>query len=60
MVVSVLAVGLILADVGISWVSLAMDLEGFVFSPTAWLLESASRAPGPLAVFSGNWAMIDV
>ena len=59
-VVSLVAGALVLADVGVVALSgtFAPELTGF--SPTAWVLESLSRTPGPFGLFTGNWSMIDV
>lgn len=58
--VSVVGGALLLADVGVIAMAstFAPNLTGF--SPTAWVLESLARTPGPLGLFTGNWSMIDV
>lgn len=57
-VVTVLGVGVVLADLTADWLVELNQLEGW--SLTQWLLERLVRWPGPFEVFSGNWMLIDV
>ncbi len=58
--ISVLAGALLFADLGVTTIAATMAPELSGFSPTAWVLESMARIPGPFGIFSGNWALIDV
>lgn len=58
--VAVAAGLLILAEVAVNVTVPMLTGDSAAFSPVAWVFERMLHAPGPLHVFTGNWAMIDV